>query len=315
MDNGTTPIYEMSINARVTWHAHSMSNIGSGGSNRILPRRQLLADGTETDAISGNIAKHVHAASLAEYLADEGQHLCPACAIRDSRRAAALTENRSMNNILECGLCDAHGFLILAKKGGNDTEGRLRRSKHSLIEFSFSLAIPGALSESPQLYARHGNDDGDGQMIMKATARSGQYAVCVRYLAAGIGCDTDTWQMMTDDENLRLIRHQKILDALCDQLLSPSGAMTATMIPHLAGLSGAIVVQTRAGRAPMYSPLEPDYLTMLEQITARSDRYQLFRFDTVAEFHEQMTSLIQHTRPYTIGERRATIGEVVSDHD
>jgi len=314
MDNNKTPIYEMSINAKVTWHAHSMSNSGSGGSNRTLPRRQLLADGTETDAISGNIAKHIHAALLADYLNDEGQQLCPACARRDSRRAAAITENRSMHKILECGLCDVHGFLIPAKNATNGTDERVRRSKHSVVEFSFALAIPGWSSESPQLYTRTGSDAGNGQMLMKATARSGQYAICIRYLAAGIGVDTDTWQIMTEDQNVRLIRHQAVLGALSDQMLSPSGAMTAKMMPHLAGLSGVIVVQTRAGRAPMYSPLESDYVTQLEEIAARNDRLQLFQFDTVAQFHEKMTHLIQHSRPYTIGERPTASEEIDSDN-
>src|SRR5258708_5329207 len=58
----TLAMYEMSLNVRVTWQAHSLSTIGSNGSNRVHPRRQLLADGTETDATSGNIAKHHHAA-------------------------------------------------------------------------------------------------------------------------------------------------------------------------------------------------------------------------------------------------------------
>jgi len=91
-DTKRTPIYEMSINVRATWQAHSLSNAGNNGSNRLLPRRQLLADGTETDACSGNIAKHHHAALLAEYLEAAGSPLCPACRSRDGRRAAALIE-------------------------------------------------------------------------------------------------------------------------------------------------------------------------------------------------------------------------------
>ena len=61
-ENAREPIYEMSVNVLVAWQAHSLSTAGNNGSNRLLPRRQLLADKTETDAISGNIAKHHHAA-------------------------------------------------------------------------------------------------------------------------------------------------------------------------------------------------------------------------------------------------------------
>jgi len=56
--------YELSLSVRVAWQAHSLSNAGNNGSNRLLPRRQLLADGTETDACSGNIAKHSHAGRI-----------------------------------------------------------------------------------------------------------------------------------------------------------------------------------------------------------------------------------------------------------
>src|SRR4051812_33522343 len=87
------PIYELSLNVRATWQAHSLSNAGSNGSNRVFPRRQLLANGTETDAASGNIAKHHHAALLAEYWEAGGGQLCQACADRDARRAGALTHD------------------------------------------------------------------------------------------------------------------------------------------------------------------------------------------------------------------------------
>src|SRR6266567_3101996 len=88
-ENAQEPIYEMSVNVLVAWQAHSLSTAGNNGSNRLLPRRQLLADKTETDAVSGNIAKHYHATLLAEYLEAAGCPLCPACQARDGRRAAA----------------------------------------------------------------------------------------------------------------------------------------------------------------------------------------------------------------------------------
>ena len=50
----TLTMYELSMNVRVSWQAHSLSNAGTNGSNRIMPRRQLLADGNETDACSGS---------------------------------------------------------------------------------------------------------------------------------------------------------------------------------------------------------------------------------------------------------------------
>src|SRR5260370_42526160 len=92
LDTPTLTIYELSINVRVSWQAHSLSNAGTNGSNRLMPRRQMLADGSETDACSGSIAKHHHAVRPAEYLAASSVPLCPAFQQRGRRRAAALIE-------------------------------------------------------------------------------------------------------------------------------------------------------------------------------------------------------------------------------
>jgi CRISPR-associated autoregulator DevR family len=289
---------------RACWQAHGLSNAGDNGSNRLLSRRQLLADGTETDACSGNIAKHHHAVLLAEYQEANGISLCPACRSRDGRRAAALVEhpdykrNLTLQRVLqECGLCDAHGFLITAKKASKDgaTEARQRLSKHTLIEFSFALALPDQHAESMQVFTRVGDSKDDGQMVMKMPTRSGQYALCVRYKCVGIGVDTDSWVIALDDAVERTKRHRAILEALRDQMLSPSGALTATMLPHLSGLSGAIVIRQVAGRAPIYSPLEPDFVTCLESLA--SDSCRVVCFGTVDEFNTEMNKLVETTEP------------------
>ena len=46
MSMNTIPehIYEFGLSYLVTWQAHSQSNAGSNGSNRLMPRHQLLAD-------------------------------------------------------------------------------------------------------------------------------------------------------------------------------------------------------------------------------------------------------------------------------
>jgi CRISPR-associated autoregulator DevR family len=297
-------MYEMSINVRVTWHAHSLSNVGTNGSIRLLPRRQLLADGTETDACSGNIAKHHHAALLAEYFQAVGVPLCPACAARDGRRAAALVgqpgyQTLSLERILtECGLCDAHGFLVTAKHAARDgsTEARQKISKHSLLEFSMALALPQQHAESTQLYTRSGNSKEDGQMLMKMPARSGAYAVCVRYKSAGIGMDTDKWKVVVRDPAERLRRHQAILSALRDQWLSPEGALTATSLPHLTGLTGVIAVRGSAGRAPLYSPLDTEFAAHLAAMSTAA--CQVFPFESVEGFHALLNQLIETSEPY-----------------
>jgi hypothetical protein len=91
-NQSTQKAYEISLNLVVEWQAHSLSNSGSQQSNRMLPRQQLLDDGSEVDAISDNIAKQRHASILRAYLAGYGDHLCSACAAGDARRASAASE-------------------------------------------------------------------------------------------------------------------------------------------------------------------------------------------------------------------------------
>ena len=306
------PIYEMSICARVSWQAHSLSNAGSNGSNRTMPRRQLLADGTETDACSGNIAKHHHAALVTEIFEQSGVYLCPACSARDGRRAAALVENGKSNiridEALLCGLCDAHGFLVTGRRAKSDgEEDRSRLSKHTLIDFAMTLALPTCFHESKQLYTRSGNGAGEGQMLMTMPSRSGQYATIVRYKSVGVGVDTDRWRVVITDEGERLRRHQAIIRGLADQLLSPTGAMTSKLLPHLSDLAGAIVIRTTAGRAPLYSPLVDNFIDELQKL--QRDDCLIFSFRSVSEFNQAMEDLHDRSYPavygHTSGEKKA----------
>lgn len=296
-------IYEMSLNILVAWQAHSLSNAGSHGSNRVLPRRQLLANGEETDACSGNIAKRHHFALVTGYFAADDCPICAACRLGDGRRAAALLDQPdfpalSYASILaNCAACDAHGFLVTAKKADNETETAARQkiTKTTLLDFSYALGLPGQHNETNQLHTRSGASKEDGQMIMKIAARSGEYALGVRYLCAGIGADTLRWQLFLKDHVLRVKRHRAILRALRDTLVSPDGAQVATMLPHLTRLSGAIVVRTHMGRAPMYSALESDFVTRLQAMTDETCR--VYPFETVDAFYRLMNDFIATSIP------------------
>ena len=302
-EQATFPVYDLSINVRVSWQAHSLSNAGTNGSNKLMAQRQLLADGSETDACSGSIAKHYHAILLAEYLAFSGVPLCPACQRRDGRRVAALTErpdytNISVERILqECGLCDAHGFLVTAKnaKKEQETEARKKATKHSLVEFSFALGLPNRSAETLHLFTRSGDSKDEGQMLMKMPTRSGDYALSIRYRAVGTGVDTDKWQIVITNETQRRVRHVAILWALHDTLLSPEGALTATMLPHLTGLQGAVVVKKTVGRAPMYSGLVEDFVVRLQAMQTAD--CVVYSFETVDAFSTIMQQLVMTSFP------------------
>lgn len=296
-------VYDLSVNALVTLQVHSTSNAGSNGTNRLLPRRQLLATGEETDACSGNIAKHHHAVLFMEYCTASGISICPACACRDGRRAAALVERPEYQTITvrqivkECAICDTHGFLITPRSSSSESDGPARRrmSKHSLVEFSFALALPSQHFVSPHLITRVGASKEEGQMLLKMPARAGAYALCVRYKAVGVGVDTDTWSPVVTDNTERTRRHQAILAALRDQLLSPMGAMTSTMLPHLSGLQGVIMIRTSVGRAPIYSPLESDFIPRLTSMASAT--CLAYPFQSINDFSAIMEQLINTSIP------------------
>lgn len=119
--------------------------------------------------------------------------------------------------------------------------------------------------------------------------------VCVRYLCAGIGADTERWQLFVKEPLLREKRHRAILRALRDSLVSPDGAQVATMLPHLTRLSGVITVRTHMGRAPLYSALERDFVTRLAAMA--DDTCQVYPFETVDAFYLLMNSFIATSVP------------------
>lgn len=320
MPEDLLPVYDLSLTVRVSWQAHSLSTAGSNGSNRVMPRRQLLANGVETDACSGNIAKHHHAALMAQYAEAMNLPLCPACKGRDGRRAAALLNHPdyptlSTQRILTtCALCDTHGFLVTAKNGKNasedqETQARQRVNKHTLINFSYALALPEQQHATAQIHTRSGSSKEEGQMIMKFPVRSGVYALQVRYHCVGIGADTNQWKLYVTDQQERRQRHQAVLHTLHDTLLSPEGALTATMLPHLTGLSGILLTAT-LGRAPIYSALQDDFISRLQAL--QSSHVQAYPFENINEFHTLMTHLIEHTTPalprtwFSIPQRQST---------
>lgn len=158
--------------------------------------------------------------------------------------------------------------------------------------------MPDTFGETAQINVRRGTADGAEQMIMRSFCRSGAYALCVRYKCAAVGVDTFTWQLVIGDDEERLKRHQSILRALRDQILSPDGAKTAGMLPHLTGVRGAIVLRTQVGRAFMCSPLRTDFVDQLAGAVARVSDAPILHFEDLEEFVAQMDYLIVHSTPY-----------------
>jgi CRISPR/Cas system-associated protein Cas7 (RAMP superfamily) len=294
-DENLLVIYEMSLHLRSTLQAHSLSNAGDNGSIRTLARKYMLASGVETDAISGNIEKHYHAALLAESFEYYGVPLCKACQDRDTRRAGALPYSPKLtiqSIITNCGICDTHGFLIPAKKSvDSDGEVRPHIGKDTLIDYSLTLADPESFAETEQLQTRNG----EGQMVIKIPVRSGTYSSIIHYLAAGVGVAIPRWELILKKPEERLLRHRLILTALFEQAQSPMGAKMATFSPHLTALSGAIVISTVPGRTTALSPLAPDFIETIQKLASKT--CLVYPFKTLSEFIDLSRKLIEHSSP------------------
>ena len=97
------------------------------------------------------------------------------------------------------------------------------------------------------------------------------------------------------DQGLRDRRHRAIMRALRDSLVSPDGALVATMLPHLTGLQGVITVRTGVGRSPLYSALDSDFVTRLSSMA--DDTCKVYPFETVDAFYNLMNDFIATSVP------------------
>jgi len=111
----------------------------------------------------------------------------------------------------------------------------------------------------------------------------------------GIGADTEQWLLYVKDQALREKRHRAVLRTLRDTLVSPDGAQVATMLPHLTRLSGAIVVRTGVGRAPLYSALDSNFVTCLQAMA--DETCQVYPFETIDAFYRLMNTFIATSVP------------------
>jgi hypothetical protein len=82
---------------------------------------------------------------------------------------------------------------------------------------------------------------------------------------------------------------------LRDSLVSPDGALVATMLPHLTGLKGALMVRTNVGRAPLYSALESDFVMRLGGMT--DETCTIYPFETIDAFYRLMNTFIATSVP------------------
>jgi CRISPR-associated protein Cst2 len=151
MPTQNNKVYEVAIVGRITWNLHSLNNEGNVG-NVIEPRTLILADGTLTDGISGEMLKHIHAYCLWQLISEKTKNLCSSCQEFNPERADANEQVRktkkpeeAIDEALKCIICDIHGFLVQ----------KPTVSREAAIEFGWAVGIPDKFFRETHTHIRH----------------------------------------------------------------------------------------------------------------------------------------------------------------
>lgn len=303
-NNSNDRLYELAILGRVTWQMHSLNNEGTVG-NVTEPRTIVLADGTRTDGISGEMLKHLHVLKLWELEADKTRRFCSPCQALQPERANAAVQGSSpedvVKNALVCRLCDLHGFLV----------ERPAVTRPSAIHFGWAVGIPqvqrdihvharqaigekakrkkltdtqkadlkrrgeGKCSQCEKeatwkvgdsyLCDEHVSEAETAQMLYHRPTRSGMYAIVSLFQAWRVGLNNVNWQYVNGNDE-RAERLKLVLKAYQIMFTQPEMAMSTTRFPHTENFEGIIVWSNTNVPVPTLSPIKSDYKEQIKAI-------------------------------------------------
>ncbi len=323
----TGPIFSISISARATLDMHSLNNEGGEG-NQIQTRMVNIIDQDgrlqNVNAISGDMFKHIQAEHLFHILHEgEGIPLCAGCQTFNANRinadaaflerTAALSDAELINALLwHCAMDDIEGILI--------TENKRSVPRKSVVEFGWTVGVPGAVETDSYFHVKYANerstgqrsqdreatqDSGSnlGQAIFHRPASSGIYAAVCHLEPARIGFNDITQTYAVDLEQRRW-RMQALLQSVLYTFMQPNGAMRSAQAPHLVDFSGVVTYSTGVVPAPTVSPLKDSYrqeiVSLIDALSPMApDTVYQKPFDTLGEFAEVIHLLLQ-ADPYTL---------------
>lgn len=311
----SNPIYELAIVGRITWDLHSLNNEGSLG-NVTEPRTVMLADGTKSDGVSGEMLKHVHVQSLWQ-IAQDKLPLCSNCKKLEPNKAnkseaiqKGMAEAAAMKAAISgCAICDLHGFLVESPT--------INRS--SCLEFGWAVGLPDQWHRDLHLHARHavgerakpkgekaegeedqGEDSGTSQMVYNRPTRSGKYAVVTLFAPWRIGLEHFGYTYVIDPA-ARKARFDLAMRAYQAMFWRTDGAMTTTRLPHVEGFEGGVVVSRTNLPVPTVSALADDYIAQLNDLTATiGGGLEVLPFGDMARFVQVMSDLAATGEPFTL---------------
>ncbi len=322
------PVASLSIAARMTLNMHSLNNEGGEG-NQIQTRMVDIVgdDGLlyTVNAISGDMLKHVLMEHFYRRAREERLSLCSGCQQFDANRInadsqfiqeAPKTATGLIDALLQrCAMDDIGGILV--------TEGGRSVPRKSVCEFGWVVALPERVRSENYFHVKYVSERGSGakskqesdahaganlgQSIFHRPASSGIYALVCHLELSRVGYN-DIAQSYAINAAERQRRIRLLLESLLYSVLELNGAMRSAQLPHLLALEGFISTSDNTTPAPLVSPLlggteapeayRDQAMAITRALNGDGPRHvQLQTFDTLAEFAQQMRTLIDSITP------------------
>lgn len=241
-----------------------------------------------------------------------------------------------------CAVCDVAGFLYplgeatakikvaMGKDVGN-FGGSLKRDS--------CFEVGWLITEHPTIvnYTQHSAYDPSPEFhnLFVQNMRVGIYGGVLRVDLDRIGFN-DWWWLGQNLEQYaiksgeRAMRAGLLLEAIRMWLLSPSFAKQAGWLQHSDGTFEGVIVLSKDGPAPVYSPIKfslenndpnqpvitrnPDYVRILEDLANKcGETIRIEKFSNPAEFKEKMTRVIDEIRSQQVTSSAGTEGQTPAD--
>lgn len=328
----TRHMYSLSISAQATLDMHSLNNEGGEG-NQITTRMVNIVGEDRrmynVNAISGDMLKHIQAEHLFRLLSGrQDAPLCAGCREFNANRISADVEYGKAIG----GKSDAEAITLLLQRCALDdlagnliTAGNRSIPRKSVAEFSWVVGLPDLTTTDSYFHVKYASErsaearaagKGEeqraanlGQAIFHRPASSGVYAIVANFEIARIGFN-DITQTYAVDEAQRTVRYRALLESILYAFIEPNGAMRGTQNPHIVDFQGVVAVSNGVTPAPTMSPINSRYREQLRGVQEALERMRpgaivLHEFDSLAQFSQVMTGLIETAAPYTLSYREA----------
>ncbi|MFN6456286.1 MAG: DevR family CRISPR-associated autoregulator [Nostoc sp. EfeVER01] len=311
MTNTNFPVHSISVSGTLSWQLHALNNEGNEG-NQSLTRRYYIIqkDMTEPEyvnGVSGDMLKHIQAEHLHRIaiqegliLSEGGKQFHPDRIGYDLEKGLPIFTQSDTdltaktNQVLQrCTISDLEGFMVTVKGGQT-----LKRE--SVIEFGAAVGLPTLVKTQSYFHAKYGTDNPTPYNVQVS---SGLYATVLNIEAFRIGYNPHNFSYSIDP-----IERKKRLDVLLKSVLytylQPNGAKRNTHLPHPDHFEGVITVSTRRCPAPMLSPLSESYSRQIHSLADTLNNLNgagtihCFDFGTIAQFAEQIQTLIERSQPW-----------------